>query len=172
MVALVFRMQAGIPGEVSRFQTLGTTISQELQNVTTPVTEYGVPVIIDNSGTRPLTTTDATADKESGFLVRPFPGGDITVTFPSGSVPFGAGTPPRTGVIDVLRRGFMTVRLTGVTAPQRNSAVWVWTAVSAGNNVQGRLTALDPTTSGFKLNKAFFRGPADAQGNTEIGYNL
>src|ERR1700750_897624 len=121
MVALVFRMQAGIPGEVSRFQTYGATISQELQNVATPVTEYGVPVIINNNGCRPLTATDTTADAESGFLVRPFPGGDITVTFPSGSVPFGAGTPPRTGVIDIMRRGFMTVKLGGSAAPQRNS---------------------------------------------------
>jgi hypothetical protein len=172
MVAFVFRMNAGIPGEVSRFQTLGTTITPELQNAATPVLEYGVPVILNNSGVRPLIATDTTADSEAGFLVRPFPGGDRTVAFPSGSVPFGSGTPPATGLVDLLRRGFMTVRMCGAAAAQRNAPVWVWTAVSGGANVQGRVTATDPTTSGFKLNRAFFRGPADAQGNTEIGYNI
>ena len=172
MVALVFRMQAGIPGEVSRFQTLGTTITPELQNTSTPVLEYGVPVIINNSGVRPVTATDTTADAELGFLVRPFPGADLTVAFPGGSIPFGAGIPPSRGVVDILRRGFMTVKLGGASAPQRQSPVWVWTAVSAGANVQGHVVATDPTTSGFKMNRAFFRGPADAAGNTEIGYNI
>jgi hypothetical protein len=172
MVAFTFRMQAGIPGEVSRFQTLGTTISQELQNNATPVTEYGVPVIINNSGVRPVIATDLTADAEVGFTVRPFPGGDITVAFPGGSVPFGSGTPAARGIIDVLRRGFMSVQLGGSAAPQRQSSVWVWTAASSGAHVQGHVESVDPTTSGFKINRAFFRGPADAQGNTEIGYNI
>jgi hypothetical protein len=172
MTAYTFRMNAGIPGELSRFQTLGTTVTPETMNTATPVLEYGVPVIVNNSGVRPLVATDVTADLEAGFLVRPYPGGDRTLGFPSGVIPYGSGTPPNIGVVDLMRRGFMTVRLAGAAAPQRNSPVWVWTAATAGANVQGRVVAADPTTSGFKLNRAFFRGPADAAGNTEIGYNI
>jgi hypothetical protein len=172
MVAFTFRMNAGIPGELSRFQTLGVTVTPETQNTATPVAEYGVPVIVNNNGTRPVTATDVTADMEAGFLVRPYPGGDRTVAFPQGTIPFGSGTPPNIGLVDLMRRGFMTVRLGGSVAPQKNGSVWVWTAATAAPHVQGHVEAADPTTSGFKLNRAFFRGPADAAGNTEIGYSI
>src|SRR3982751_2208470 len=118
MPALMYRMNAGIPGEVSRFQTYGCTISPEKQHNTTPMTQYGQVAVMAaaNAGVRPATTGDVVADMEWGFLVRPFPGADVGVGFPSGVVDFGPGSPMQKGVVDILRRGFMTVRLGGATA--------------------------------------------------------
>jgi hypothetical protein len=174
MPALMYRMNAGIPGEVSRFQTYGCTISPERQHATTPMTQYGQVAVMAaaNAGVRPATTGDVTADMEWGFLVRPFPGADVGVGFPSGTVGFGAGTPMPQGVVDILRRGFMTVKLGGATAAQKGDSGYLWTAASSGAHVLGLLEPVDPTTSGFKLNRVRFMGPADASGNTEISYNL
>ena len=173
MVAYTFRMNAGIPGEVSRFQTYGCTISPEKQHATTPMTLYGQVAIMAaaNAGVRPATAGDTTVDMEWGFLVRPYPGPDIGVSFPSGTVDFGAGSPGGK-IVDILRRGFMTVKVGGATAPAKGGPAWLWTAATAGQNIQGLLQATDPTTSGFKMNRVVFQGPADASGNTEISYNI
>lgn len=174
MTALMYRMNAGIPGEVSRFTTYGCTISPERQHNTTPMTLYGQVAIMAaaNAGVRPATAGDTVADMEWGFLVRPFPGADIGVGFPSGVVDFGAGTPFTKGIVDILRRGFMTVKLGGAVAPTKGDVGYLWTAASSGAHVQGLLEPVDPTTSGFKMNRVRFMGPADASGNTEISYNL
>lgn len=174
MVAFTFRMNAGIPGEVSRFQTYGTTLAPEKQHATTPLTAYGQVAIMAaaNAGVRPATAGDTTADMEYGFLVRPYPGPDIGVSFPSGTVDFGAGTPPAKGIVDIMRRGHMTVKLGGSVAPAKGGAAWLWTAATAAPHTQGLLEAADVTTNGFKMSKVMFMGPADASGNTEISYNL
>lgn len=174
MPALMYRMNAGIPGEVSRFQTYGCTISPERQHATTPMNQYGQVAIMAaaNAGVRPATAGDTTADMEWGFLVRPYPGADIGVGFPSGTVGFGAGTPMATGVVDILRRGFMTVKLGGATAPAKGDVAYLWTAATAAPHTQGLLEAADVTTNGFKMNRVRFMGPADASGNVEISYNL
>jgi hypothetical protein len=173
MVAYTFRMNAGIPGEVSRFQTYGCTISPERQHNTTPLTLYGQVAIMAaaNAGVRPATAGDGAADMEWGFLVRPYPGPDIGVSFPSGTVDFGAGSPGGK-IVDILRRGFMTIKLGGSVAAAKGQTAWVWTAANSGAHVQGLLEAADVTTSGFKMNRVVFQGPADASGNTEISYNI
>ena len=174
MPALMYRMNAGIPGEVSRFQTYGCTISPEKQHNTTPMTLYGQVAIMAaaNAGVRPATAGDATADMEWGFLVRPFPGADIGVGFPSGTVGFGAGTPFLTGVVDIMRRGFMTIQLGGPTAAAKGGIGNLWTAASGAGHTQGLLEAASAGASGFVMNRVRFQGPADASGNTEISYNI
>ena len=174
MVAFTFRMNAGIPGEVSRFQTYGCTITPEKQHATTPMTQYGQVAIMAaaNAGVRPATAGDTAADMEWGIIVRPYPGPDIGVSFPSGTVDFGAGTPMAKGIVDILRRGYMTVKLGGSAAPAKGGAAWLWTAATAAPHTQGLLEAADVTTNGFKMNKVEFMGPADASGNVEISYNV
>lgn len=174
MPALMYRMNAGIPGEVSRFQTYGCTISPERQHATTPMTQYGQVAIMAaaNAGVRPATVGDTTADMEWGFLVRPYPGADVGVSFPAGTVGFGAGTPMPQGVVDILRRGFMTVTLGGPTAAFKGAVGNLWTAATGGGHTQGLLEAATVSTNGFVLNRVRFQGPADASGNTEISYNI
>lgn len=173
MVAFVFRMPAGIPGEVTRFQTYGSTIKVEKQNVSKPVTKYGQLVFVDASGARPIDAGDTTMPSalQLGVSVRPFPGPDSTVAFPTGTVPFGAGTPPPTGVIDVLYRGYVGVTVSGAAAASRSSGVFVYDAASNGTHVLGNFEAAAGANL-WALTNAAFMGPADAGGVTEMGFNI
>lgn len=167
-----FRMPAGIPGDVNRKLGLAT-ITPEIQNSSTPVTEYGVPVILDANGCRPVTSSDTSNDAEAGFSARPFPSSDLNYALVQGTAAnpgFGPGTPPATGEIDVMRKGFIVCRLGGSAAAAKFGSVYVWTAASSGAHVQGHVEASSPGGSGFQLTRARFRGPADASGNVEVEY--
>jgi hypothetical protein len=170
-VAYTYRMPAGIAGEVSRFNVLGTTITPEQQNTTTPVTAYGVPVVVNANGVRPIAATDTT-DVTVGFSVRPFPTGDIGVAFTMGTVPYGPGTPPTNGILNVLRRGFINVKLGGSAAAVKGGGVFVWYAASTGSHVQGQVEAATTAGSTFQITNASFMGAADSNGVTEIAYHV
>jgi hypothetical protein len=169
-----FRMNAGISGEVNR-SIAGTVITPEPQNASTPVTAYGVVVILDANGARPVTSSDTTASAEGGFSSRPYPSSDLNyglVNAGAADPGFGGGTPPPLGEISVLRRGFMTVLLGGSTAATKHAPAYVWTAASSGTHVQGQVEVTNPSGNGFALYRTWFRGPADASGNVEIEINL
>ena len=181
MASYTYRMPAGIAGEVTRFDTGGVTLSPEKVNTSAATTgaglspaswAYGAVVIVDSNGARPIVGTDtAFSILTMGFLARPYPRGDLGVAFPAGTVGFGPGAPPLSGIVDVLRRGYMSVLLGGSTAAAKGGAVYVYTGTSTGAHVQGRVEA----ASGANLTQlagAFFQGPADANSNVELAYNL
>jgi hypothetical protein len=163
-------MPAGIPGEVTRLHTYGCTIEQQKQHPTTPVTRYGDPVVIESTGTRPIAGTDTT-NVVVGFLVRPFPGTDVTVAFPAGKVPFGAATPPTTGIVDVLRRGYISVNCR-VGTPVKGGAVHIWYGTPSGAHVIGGIEAAATASNTFEVTNAKFTGAKDANGNVEVQFNL
>jgi hypothetical protein len=180
MVAYTYRMPASIPGEVTRFTTYGATITPEKVNAGAAATgaalspaswAYGAMVIVDANGARPIVGTDtAYSALAFGFLVRPFPKTDLGVAFP-GTVGFGAGAPPVAGVVDVLRRGFLGVKLGGATAAAKGGGVFYYSGTSTGTHIQGNVEA----AAGANLTQvtdAFFEGPADAAGNTELAFRL
>jgi len=173
MVAYTFRMPAGVPGEVTRLQTYGATIKAEKINTASPPQAYGVLVVVDANGIRPIAVADASAPAINllGILVRPYPGADLTVAFPAGVVPFGAGMPPQTGLADVLRRGYCSVSLKGSAAAAKGGNVYLWYGASAAPHVQGGFEAATGA-SAWQVPGAQFEGPADAQGNTEIAFHI
>jgi hypothetical protein len=167
----MYRMPAGIPGEVTRFQTVGTTIAAQTQNSTTPFTAYGLVGTIDTNGARPILASDAAAPATPlGISVRPFPTSDNQVANP-GVVGFGSGTPMPRGIIDMLFRGYINMKLNGAAAATKGAPVYVFSGVSSGNHVQAGIEAA-AGTSLWLLPGAFFTGPADAQGNVEIQFNI
>ena len=173
-----YRMPAGVPGEVSRLGGgYGATIKTEMQNVSTPATLFGQVVTVDSDGVRPITGTDSSAPTTPlGFTVRPFPGTDYTIAIPSGTppanqVPFGAGTPAARGLIDVMLRGYMTVKLNGAAAAAKGAPVYVYYGSSTGSHVQSGVEAAAGANL-WALPGAYFQGPADASGNVEIAFNL
>jgi hypothetical protein len=167
----MYRMPAGIPGEVTRFQTIGTTIAAQVQNNTTPFTSYGQVGTIDTNGARPILAADAAAPTTPiGISVRPFPASDNQVANP-GVVGFGAGTPMPKGIIDLLFRGYINMKLNGAAAAVNGAPVYVYSGVSTGNHVQAGIEAAAGANL-WVLPGAFFTGPADAQGNTEIQFNI
>jgi hypothetical protein len=112
----------------------------------------------------------ATADLSTalyGMLVRPFP-------TQSSQDPLGVSTPPTSGRGDVLKRGYMTVLLRGATTvTAKGQQANVWTGAPAGGQIPGGVTAVAPAAgSCVVLPGAYFMGPADAGGFTEIAVNL
>lgn len=165
MVAYLFRMPAGIAGEISRFD--GATVEPQTITAgpaTDSPTEYGLAVQIDatTGNIRPVKAADTAV---YGLLVRPYPTN-------SGQEALGVGTPNQTAGAEcnVMRRGYMTVKLRTGTAV-KGAPAYVWKAAASGGNIPGGFTATDPTTSGIAL-PATFVGAADANGNVEIAYNI
>lgn len=170
MTAYLTRMPAGIPGWVNRgFINTIEPASLTPNGVTGHPTAYGIPLVIDNTGgnvgnMRMVASGDAIGSVY-GLLVRPYPGHDSTDAI-------GVGTPPLEGYCDVLRRGYMTVKLSGSSAAVKGAPVYVWKAAASGTHIVGGFESTDPTTSGFALPGAVFMGPADANGNVEISVSF
>ena len=163
--AFLYRMPAGIPGDVNRAQA-ATIEAQVLtpSGTTGHPTAYGLAVQIDSSTHQVRIVADPDTSAY-GFLVRPFPTN-------SGTDGLGTSTPPLTGICDVLKRGYMTVKLGGSTAAVKGGAVYVWSSADSGAHVKGQVEAADPSTDGFLVARSYFMGPADADGNVEIGFNI
>jgi len=167
----LYRMPAGIPGEVTRFSTIGTTIAAQQQNAATPFTSFGTVGTIDTNGARPIIATDTAAPTTPiGISVRPFVSTDNTVANP-GVVPFAAGVPMPKGIIDMLFRGYINMKLNGAAAAVKGAPVYVYYGTSTGNHVQGGIEGASGANL-WALPGAYFTGPADAQGNTEIQFNI
>ena len=166
-VAFPYRMSSGFPGDVNRFHP--ASILPGLANTTNPPAAYGGPVIVNtaDSTIRGIIAADgsATPGPVFGFLVRPFP---IQQQSGGMAAAIGTATPPTTGVIDVLREGYVMAKLPAGSTVTKYGTVYVWAAVSAGNHVQGQLEPSANGTNTLTINNAYFLGPADANGNVEI----
>jgi hypothetical protein len=165
MAVFQFRMNAGIPGDISRPEQ-ATVITETLDTTNYP-TVYGVAGTIDATSKkfRKIMAGD-TASSVYGLYVRPFP--TTTGQLTDG---LGTSTPPTAGVCNVMKRGFMTVQLNNTTAAAKNGTVYVRTATGTGSIIGGFEAAADSTNT-FVLANAYFTGPADASGNVEIAFNL
>ena len=104
MSAYLTRMPAGIPGDVSRKE--GATIESSL--VGSKTIPYGAFVKLVSGKLEPLAASD-TAAVIYGLAVRPYPK-------QSDAVGFGVASAPAGSLCDVLRSGYMTVKLASGTA--------------------------------------------------------
>ena len=109
-----------------------------------------------------------------GFLPRPYP--DIGASATSDST-FG-GEFPRTGsTANCLKRGYIVVKLqagdyTAATC-LKNTPVYLRTTAATGpTRVVGGFADSSGATGSTVIPNAFFNGPPDANGFTEIYYNL
>jgi hypothetical protein len=166
--SIKFRMDAGFPGDINRAHPFSAPPC--LIDVTLPPTAYGQPVIIDSDGNavRRFDAADqnATATLCWGFTIRPYP---TQQTSGGMSSSFGSATPPVTGVIDVLRWGYIIGRLNDVTAsPKKGDTVYVWCAATNGIHIQGGLEVVASGGNTVPLANAQFNGPGDAKGNVEV----
>lgn len=174
--AYTYRMPAGIPGDVNRaFQA---TVEPNIISAASPPTQYGLAVALDPAnGIRGIGAGD-TAALVYGVLVRPYPLSPSVAANYMGQQPLAnpaTGVPPVSGPCDVMKKGYMTVRLYGATAALRGGVVYLRIAnAGAGQIVGGFEAAADAgnTIVVGNQNTTYFRGPADAAGNVEIAYNL
>ncbi len=160
MVAIITRAGVGVPGAVTR--TDSKTIKQEIIDSGTPPTAYGSFVKMVSGKLRPIASGDA-ATVVYGVLVRPYPQ-------QSASNDFGAATPPTSGIADVLRRGFIAVKVTQGT-PASRGTVYVRVTAASGKLV-GDIEAVSDSTNSVVVAGAEFTGAADANGIAEISFNI
>jgi hypothetical protein len=138
-------------------------IMPSMMDVTNPIRRYGDPCIaVSTGGYRGIIAADqAAGTKINGVLVRSYPMQQANL-----SQSLGDGTPPVSGIIDVLVEGNIMVKVVG--APTKRSQAFVWAAASAGNHVIGGFEAVATGGSTMALTNAYFNGPADANGVAEL----
>ena len=160
MVAFNLRMPAGIAGNLNR-NGAGSTVEAQIIMPTNPPTFYGMGVVMDNAAgqIRPPTTGDVIY----GLYIRPYP-------TQAGQDPLGTDTPPTSGEASICKRGYVSVLLRGAAPAVKGAAANVWIAAAAGGEVPGGITAA--TGANVVALGGYFTGAADAQGFTEVAYNL
>lgn len=176
MTAFLYRMPAGIPGELNRiFACVVETEVITPFGVLGAPTAYGVPVVVDNTtagnigNMRTMVAGDTPALQGMvpyGVLARPYPTGIGTQD------PVGTSTPVTQGACDVLKSGYINVLLSGTTPAIKGGQVYIWTAAASGAHIVGGWEAANPGGSGLTVPASYFMGPADANGNTEIAFNI
>lgn len=169
--AFNFRMPAATPGTPNRFHPL--SIEPCLIDVNAPPTVYGNGVVIDptTQGVRPLVAGDQALTDVYGITVRPFPLQQNSV-----APGFGAGTPPVSGVIGVLRNGYIAIGFNASgSAPVKGGAVYIWTAATSGAHLQGGWETANPAGSGCAVGtppRTTYQGGWDATNFGELAFHV
>lgn len=163
MVAYTTRMPAGIAGNISRSDSL--TVEATPINSAKPPLAYGIFGKFVSGKAEPLEASDAGA-VVTGMFTRPYP-------FQSTDNNFGGGTPPSSGILDFLRRGYVSAILKVGTAV-KGGAVYVVTTAGGTVVVGDIVTSASPAGGGTAVlvSNCFFTGAADANGITEVAYNI
>jgi hypothetical protein len=133
-LAFQYRMGTGFPGTITRSQA--SSVEPGLIYATNPPTFFGQAVVEDASGQglRPPVAGDGFI---AGVTVRAFP---TQGNFPATPQvdPLGTANVPLTGEVDVLRRGYIAVTLSGASlTPIRYSPVYAWLGATAGTHIKG-----------------------------------
>ena len=168
MTAYAYRMPVGIPGEINRIAA--ATVEAQVvtpAGTTGAPTEYGAPMVVDNTGGNVgnMRTVAASDTAIYGLLARPFPTG-------ASQDGLGTSTPPSSGLVDIMVRGYMMVRLGGNDAAVKGGAVHVWVAATSTTHIQGRFEATASSGSTVALTNSYFMGPADTSGIVEVAFNI
>jgi hypothetical protein len=163
--AYTFRMPAGFAGDLQRAEV--ATIETQLIDSATPPTAFGVAVKLVAGKIQPINLAADTAALVYGINLRPYP------IQGNGTDPLGTSTPPTSGVVDVLKRGYVDVALGGTAAAAKGGTVYVRVAAAAaGKPLGGFEAAADGTNTIALPANTYFTGPADAYGITEIAFNI
>lgn len=131
--AFLYRMPAGIPGAISRPQSID--VASVPANPSAPFAAYGVPGKVVTGKLVPLQAGDGPG-VVYGLLSRPYPIGG-----PNASDPLGTSVPPASGILSPMRRGHMTVLLNAGTAALQGP-VYVRNGNPSGTKVIGGIEAV------------------------------
>lgn len=163
MTAFLYRMPSGIAGDVTRPSV--STIETQLLDSTLPFPGYGLFGKIASGKFVPIASGDA-AGTVYGALVRPFPTQGVNA-----SDALGVSVPKTSGAADVMRRGYMSVKLNAGTAAL-GGVVYVRVGAAATGKPIGGIEAASDSTNTIAVAGASFMSAADASGNVEIAYNI
>jgi hypothetical protein len=155
----------GVPGQITRSGDF--TVESYDMDTALPLVGFGLPVKNDGTGQATGIVGGDTTAAVLGFLVRDFP----SVSGSLANQAFGAATPPTSGVVGILRRGYVCVKNNNGTSA-KDGIVYVRTAVPSGAKVVGGIEATADGANTFALTGARFTGASDADGNAEIAFNI
>ena len=162
MTAYKYRMPFGIAGDLSRGAG-ASTVKAEIFG-STPCPTYGIPVKLSAGTVIPVGLVGDTAPY--GFLVRPYP-------TQSSQDPLGVSTPPTSGIANVMLRGFISVKVNaGASSIVEGSPVYIRYASGAPSTPVGGVEGAAVGATTVALTNAYFTGPADADGNAEVAFNI
>ena len=173
-ISFTYRMGAGFPGDVNRTHPFNVLPGQI--DTTHPVGLYGDPVILDATSHmyRAFIAGDGAASPAlniAGVAVRPYPTqqttGGLTATI-------GAAAVNLNQPLDVLSMGYIVVKCNnfGTNAPTKGGAVFIWCAATSGAHIQGGFEAAASSTNTVPVANAFWNGPTDAAGITEMSVGM
>ncbi|HEY8354204.1 MAG TPA: hypothetical protein VIK69_04240 [Methylophilaceae bacterium] len=163
MVAFLNRMPYGIPGDVTRPSQ--AKIETQVFNPNAAFPAYGLFGKIDTGKFVPIGSGDSATDVY-GILVRPYP-----TTGKNASDPLGTSVPLNQGAADVLRSGYVNVKV-NAGVPTVGGAVYIRVADAAPGQPIGGIEAAPDSTDTILVAGATFMSGADANGNAEIAYNI
>lgn len=172
MVALIYRMPAGIPGSYDSVGA-GLTVEPGLLSGTATPAEFGHAVAVETStGKYRAVTSSDTAALIAGILLRAYPIVNLA-SLVAGGDPLGAVAPSAIGEHNILRRGYAHILLRGATAAAKGGIVYVRVATPGTNKVVGGFEAAADSTNTIAMPSSwYFMGPADSLGNCKIGCNI
>lgn len=170
MVAYAFRMPAGIPGDVNRVASAHIETQVVSSAAGEAPTAYGLPVVLSSTagqvGNVRVMTSGDTNLQPYGFIVRPYP-------TQSSQDPLNVSTPPTSGLVDILKRGYMTVQMQGPTAAAKGMVPFIFLGTTSTTHpVLAAVEAATSTGAALLTSNSYFMGPADSNGMVEIAFNL
>lgn len=168
-VSYGFRMPGGIPGDINRSHPVSAL--PVLNDVTSPVLAFGAACVFSAAGNsvRNIAAGDQGASIIiAGTLARSYPTQQTTGNMTS---TFGAAS-PGAGTQTLVRQGYVMCSLPNFAAANavKGGTVYVWTAASTGNHVQGAFEATVSAGNTTPVTNARFNGPADSAGTVEIEF--
>lgn len=163
MVAYLTRMPNGIAGDVTRQSQ--SKIEAGVLNAALPFPGYGLFGKNVAGKFVPVAEAD-TADAVYGILVRPFP-----TQGANASDPLGVSVPKTSGIADVLRSGYISVK-NNAGVPALGGAVYIRIGAGTVNQPIGGVEAAADGANTIAVAGASFMSGQDASGNCEIAYNI
>ncbi len=170
MVAYTYRMPSGIPGTLTRVTSYPNAEAQILSQ-TNPPTAFGVAVSLVSGAIAAFT---AAATNTYGILVRDYPTSGSST---SPQTALGTSSPNASFPASVLvGNGYINVAVQAGPAPVKGGTVYIRNAAATAGLLLG---GIESASSGnnFALTSAqgvvcYFTGGMDANGNSEIAYNV
>jgi hypothetical protein len=167
--AYLYTFNIGIPGDPQGAQW--DHIVEALLAATGAPVAYGVPMKVAAglvSGIQAAGDTGPAATP-LGWIVRPYPIQNVALL----NDPLGTSTPPTTGKVNIMVRGYISAFLQDATTVVLGQAVWIRTAATSGTKLFGGVqSSTDGGACTQITNNTYFMGPADANGNVVIAVNI
>lgn len=166
----LYSFNIGIPGDPQGAE-FDHIVEALLASSGAPVA-YGLPLKIVSGFVSGIQASgDSTAAATPyGWIVRPYPIQNVT---PLSNDPLGTSTPPTTGKVNVLVRGYISAFLQDASTVTTGQAVWIRIAATSGTKLFGGVQSSADSASCVQItNNTYFMGPADASGNVVIAVNI